>query len=74
MSLALVVAAGLLASACSSVNKFAGETIADLPLIGLPADAPPRPGTPAYDAWVAKRAQDAATPKPSKQNEAAQKP
>jgi hypothetical protein len=40
-----------------------GETIADLPLIGLPTGAPPRPGTPEYEAWMAKRAQDAATPK-----------
>jgi hypothetical protein len=26
----------------------------------LPADAPPRRGTPAYDAWQAERAQEAA--------------
>jgi hypothetical protein len=54
---------GLTLSACSSANKFLGETIADLPLIGLPAGVPPRAGTPEYDAWMAKRAQDAATPK-----------
>jgi hypothetical protein len=30
---------------------------------GLPANAPPRPGTPAYDAWQADRAQEAARPK-----------
>ncbi len=54
---------GLTLSACSSANKFLGETIADLPLIGLPAGVPPRAGTPEYDAWMANRAQDAATPK-----------
>jgi hypothetical protein len=30
---------------------------------GLPEGAPPRRGTPEYDAMMAKRAQDAATPK-----------
>jgi hypothetical protein len=30
---------------------------------GLPSDAPPRPGTPAYEAWQAERAQEAARPK-----------
>ena len=28
---------------------------------GLPKDAPPRRGTPEYDAWQKKRAEDAAT-------------
>jgi len=30
---------------------------------GLPADAPPRRGTPEYDEMMAKRAQEAARPK-----------
>ena len=30
---------------------------------GLPADAPPRRGTPEYDAFMAKRAEEAARPK-----------
>jgi hypothetical protein len=34
---------------------------------GLPADAPPRRGTPEYDAWMAKRAQEAARPKTEQQ-------
>jgi hypothetical protein len=34
---------------------------------GLPADAPPRRGTPEYDAWMAARAQDAARPKTEQQ-------
>jgi len=34
---------------------------------GLPEDAPPRPGTLEYDAWMAKRAQEAARPKTEQQ-------
>ena len=34
---------------------------------GLPEDAPPRPGTPEYDAWMAKRAEEAARPKTQQQ-------
>jgi len=33
----------------------------------LPADAPPRRGTPEYDEMMAKRAQDAARPKTEQQ-------
>jgi hypothetical protein len=31
---------------------------------GLPADAPPRRGTPEYDEFMAKRTQEAARPRP----------
>ena len=34
---------------------------------GLPADTPPRRGTPEYDAWMAKRAEEAARPKTEQQ-------
>jgi hypothetical protein len=34
---------------------------------GLPADAPPRRGTPEYDEMMAKRAEEAARPKTEKQ-------
>jgi hypothetical protein len=56
-------------SSCSTVNRTVGEHIADMPpwMGGLPADAPPRRGSPAYDAWMAKRAQEAATPKTEQQ-------
>jgi hypothetical protein len=39
--------------------------VADMPawMGGLPADAPPRPGTPAYEAWQAERAEEPARPK-----------
>jgi hypothetical protein len=41
--------------------------VADMPswMGGLPPGAPPRPGTPAYDAWQAERAREAARPKNS---------
>jgi hypothetical protein len=46
----------LLVSACAS-----GSHVADVPhwMGGLPPDAPPRPGTPEYDAWQAQRAKEA---------------
>ena len=34
---------------------------------GLPPDAPPRRGTPEYDEFMAKRAQEAARPKTEQQ-------
>jgi hypothetical protein len=39
--------------------------MADLPhwMGGEPDGVPPRRGTPEYDAWMAARAQEAATPK-----------
>jgi len=51
---------GLLMSGCTG-----GKHIADIPhwMGGLPEGAPPRPGTPEYDAWMAKRAEEAARPK-----------
>jgi hypothetical protein len=45
---------------CSSVHV--GDVIPHA-VGGLPADAPPRRGTPEYDAWMAKRAEEAARPK-----------
>jgi hypothetical protein len=50
-------------------GRSPGEHIADMPhwMGGLPADAPPRRGTPEYDAWMAKRAQEAARPKTEQQ-------
>jgi hypothetical protein len=45
-------------------GRTPGEHIADMPhwMGGLPADAPPRRGTPEYDEFMAKRAQEAARP------------
>ena len=60
---ALLCLAVLLLPSCSSVH------IGDMPhwMGGLPADAPPRPGTLEYDAWMAKRAEEAARPKTEQQ-------
>jgi hypothetical protein len=59
----VILVSGLLAG-CASTGS---NPVADMPawMGGLPADAPPRAGTPAYDAWQAERAQEAARPKSS---------
>jgi hypothetical protein len=64
------IKSAVLALACLSLSscvgdRTAGERIADMPpwIGGLPGDAPPRRGTPEYDAMMAKRAQEAARPK-----------
>ncbi len=55
-------------SSCASGGRTIGEHTADLPhwMGGLPADAPPRRGTPEYDEWMKKRAEDATAIKPAK--------
>jgi hypothetical protein len=60
---AMFCLAVLLLPSCSSAH------IGDMPhwMGGLPADAPPRPGTLEYDAWMAKRAEEAARPKTEQQ-------
>jgi hypothetical protein len=65
---ALLCLATLSLSSCAG-GRTAGEHIADMPhwMGGLPEDAPPRRGAPEYDAWVAKRAQEAARPKTEQQ-------
>jgi len=45
-------------SGCGSISSFVAGGMADLIPAwagGLPADAPPRPGTPEYDAYAAKQ-------------------
>ena len=59
--LAMLLAATLLAvalSGCASLNEKASAAMgAYIPQWagGLPADAPPRPGTPEYDAYMKER-------------------
>ena len=59
--LAMWLASALLAGAlsgCASLNQKASEAMgAYIPQWagGLPADAPPRPGTPEYDAYMKER-------------------
>jgi len=65
---ALLGLACLLLPDCAG-GRTAGEHIADIPhwMGGLPADAPPRRGTPEYDEFMAKRAQEAARSKTEQQ-------
>ena len=52
----LALAAGL--SGCGTVNEKLSAGMGDyIPQWagGLPADVPPRPGTPQYDAWMKNR-------------------
>jgi hypothetical protein len=60
--------AALSLSSCTGA-RTAGEHIADMPhwMGGLPGDAPPRRGTSEYDAWMARRAQEAAKPRTEQQ-------
>jgi hypothetical protein len=57
-------------------GKTTGERMADLPhwMGGEPDGIPPRRGTPEYDAWIAARAQEAATPKAGQANKPDQPP
>ena len=57
MLLASALLAGLL-SGCASINEKASAAMGDyIPQWagGLPPDAPPRPGTPQYDAYMKER-------------------
>ena len=67
-SLLLLSAVPMLTS-CASVNASVSEAVADnMPtwMGGMPKDVPPRRGTPEYDEWMKKRAEDAAAIKPAK--------
>jgi hypothetical protein len=66
--LAFLCLAVLSLSSCAG-GRTVGEHIADMPpwMGGLPADAPPRRGTPEYDEFMAKRAQEAERPKTEQQ-------
>ena len=68
---ALLAACSIL-TACANTRASMSETIADMPhwMGGLPEGTPPRRGTPEYDAWMKKRAEDAAAIKPAKDSTA----
>jgi hypothetical protein len=64
------VKSAFLCLACFSLlsctgDRTGGAHIADMPhwMGGLPEGVPPRRGTPEYDEFMAKRAQEAARPK-----------
>jgi hypothetical protein len=66
MRLVSIVFVSISLGACASGNDRTAAIAADvLPqwLGGLPPDAPPRRGTPEYEAWQAERAKEAARPK-----------
>jgi hypothetical protein len=57
-----ILASLLLVGCATSSGPHAGDVLPTW-LGGMPSDVPPRRGTPAYDAWQAERAQEAARPK-----------
>lgn len=74
----LMIAAFALAAAilggCSSINDRMGPAIADtLPAWagGLPRDAPPRKGTPEYDAYMREQESKRLEPAPANANASA---
>jgi len=64
MDPSMTVRSAFLCLACVTLSSCAGGHVADLPhwMGGLPAD-----GTPEYDEFMAKRAQEAARPKTEQQ-------
>ena len=61
--------AGFALGGCASVNEKLAAGVSDtLPQWagGLPADAPPRPGTPQYDAYMKEREAKRLQPAPTK--------
>jgi hypothetical protein len=68
--LLLAIAAGL--SGCGTVNEKLSAGMGDyVPQWagGLPADAPPRPGTPQYDAYMKERERKRLLPAPDREKE-----
>ena len=55
----------LIGAALAGCATTGSNPVADMPSWagGLPAGAPPRPGTPEYSKWQAERAAEAARPK-----------
>lgn len=65
---------GVILGGCSSINERVGPTIADtLPAWagGLPKDAPPRKGTPEYDAYMREQERKRLEPAPANANASA---
>jgi hypothetical protein len=73
---AILLATALLAcglTGCGTINeKLAAGTSDYIPtwLGGLPADAPPRPGTPKYDEYMKERERKRLEPAPPKEDPA----
>ena len=69
----LLLSAVTMQTSCAPVSAVVADNT-PLWLGGMPKDVPPRRGTPEYDEWMKKRAQDAAAIKPAKGNGAEQQP
>ena len=66
--------AGAMLGGCSSINERMGPVVADtIPAWagGLPKDAPPRKGTPEYDAYMKEQERKRLEPAPSNANASA---
>ena len=76
-TIAALAIAGAPLGGCSSINERIAPTIGDtLPQWagGLPKDAPPRRGTPEYDAYMKEREQKRLEPAPPPANANASAP
>lgn len=58
--LVLATIACMMLSSCASTGGVVADSVPTW-LGGMPKDVPPRRGTPEYDAWQKKRAEEAAT-------------
>ena len=65
-SLLLLSAVSMLTS-CAPVSAVVADNVPTW-IGGMPKGVPPRRGTPEYDEWMKKRAEDAAAIKPAKGN------
>ena len=69
--------AGAMLGGCSSINERMGPVVADtIPAWagGLPKDAPPRKGTPEYDAYMREQERKRLEPAPANANASAPAP
>ena len=76
-TIAAFALAGALIGGCASINEKMGPAVADtLPAWagGLPKDAPPRKGTPEYDAYMQEQERKRLEPAPSNANASAPAP
>jgi hypothetical protein len=61
----LLLSAVPMLTSCAPVSAVVADNV-PMWLGGMPKDVPPRRGTPEYDEWMKKRAEDAAAIKPPK--------
>lgn len=76
-SLLLLIGLGAGLSGCGTVNEKLSAGMGDyVPQWagGLPADAPPRPGTPQYDAWMKERQRLRQVPAAEREKAGAEQP